>query len=461
MLNNFKLLANSLLSSLKLHYEIANKLNINREELTIYKEITSIVEDIIEKVDSVRENQTTMAINYLRQFYQHFNNFYNNLPYRNREQNIIEQINKNIEIDRHKKIIENSLNNLRSQFEQLKFNLDFFIKLDFFSNNIVVIGANGSGKTSLANILKGHLGNNGIVISAQRILRIPNFNSIPNPSQTLNQLKQSQTQDKTAKSEQSYSILHNEFVIVLQHLLADNIAKEHEYVERARKYGTKGDKIPEPPLTNLEKTFQIWRELIGHRSIRTKDGINIVVETPERGTYPAIQMSDGEKVVLYLVAQVLQAPENGFIVIDEPEMHLHPEAQVVLAVVLSIAVNQGLRVLLTTHSPYILDTFNFLTWAHQIKHRMEETRKVDLKQKFMNLMESPPLTIPQEALLPPSIFSAYFFRSNGVIEDIKKVSYDALEVDINWETFSQVSDLLWHKLTLLGKLRDEVLEKEL
>jgi len=323
MLNNLKQLADSLLSSLKLHYEIANKLDINRKELVIYEEVTSIVENIIKKVSSVGKNQTTIAINYLRQFYQHFNNFYNNLPYRNREQTIIGQINKNIEIDKHKKIIKNSLNNLRSQFEQLKFNLDFFIKLDFFSNNIVVIGANGSGKTSLANILRRYLGNNGIVISAQRILRIPNFNSIPNPSQTLNQLKQSQTQDKTAKSEQSYSILHNEFIIVLQHLLADNIAKEHEYVERARKYGTKGDKIPEPPLTNLEKTFQIWKELIGHRSIRTKDGINIVVETPEGETYPAIQMSDGEKVVLYLVAQILQAPENGFIVIDEPEMHLH------------------------------------------------------------------------------------------------------------------------------------------
>jgi hypothetical protein len=34
-------------------------------------------------------------------------------------------------------------------------------------------------------------------------------------------------------------------------------------------------------------------------------------------------MSDGEKVTLYLIAQILQAPENGFIIVDEPEIYLH------------------------------------------------------------------------------------------------------------------------------------------
>jgi hypothetical protein len=34
-------------------------------------------------------------------------------------------------------------------------------------------------------------------------------------------------------------------------------------------------------------------------------------------------MSDGEKVVLFLIAQVLQAPPSGFVIVDEPEMYLH------------------------------------------------------------------------------------------------------------------------------------------
>ena len=34
-------------------------------------------------------------------------------------------------------------------------------------------------------------------------------------------------------------------------------------------------------------------------------------------------MSDGERVVLYLIAQTLSIPENKTIIIDEPELHLH------------------------------------------------------------------------------------------------------------------------------------------
>ena len=40
-------------------------------------------------------------------------------------------------------------------------------------------------------------------------------------------------------------------------------------------------------------------------------------------SYEAHQMSDGERIILYLVARVMQAPENGLIVIDEPEVFLH------------------------------------------------------------------------------------------------------------------------------------------
>ncbi|WP_302233705.1 AAA family ATPase [uncultured Adlercreutzia sp.] len=35
-------------------------------------------------------------------------------------------------------------------------------------------------------------------------------------------------------------------------------------------------------------------------------------------------MSDGERSVLYLAAQVLCVPENKTLIIDEPEVHLHP-----------------------------------------------------------------------------------------------------------------------------------------
>jgi hypothetical protein len=38
-------------------------------------------------------------------------------------------------------------------------------------------------------------------------------------------------------------------------------------------------------------------------------------------------MSDGERVIFYLIGQCLAAPHNGIIVIDEPELHLHKSVQ--------------------------------------------------------------------------------------------------------------------------------------
>ena len=43
--------------------------------------------------------------------------------------------------------------------------------------------------------------------------------------------------------------------------------------------------------------------------------------------YNASEMSDGERVIFYLVGQALSAPENGIIVVDEPELHLHRSIQ--------------------------------------------------------------------------------------------------------------------------------------
>lgn len=89
------------------------------------------------------------------------------------------------------------------------------------------------------------------------------------------------------------------------------------------KLASKGEQIKSPEKTNLDTTFEIWNSLIEHRNIHCDDGINITAKSDDGRSYPAIQMSDGEKVMLYLIGQVLQAPPNGFIVIDEPEMYLH------------------------------------------------------------------------------------------------------------------------------------------
>ena len=54
------------------------------------------------------------------------------------------------------------------------------------------------------------------------------------------------------------------------------------------------------------------------------------------------------------------AQQGQMLIIDEPESHLSPTNQVLIARLLAFCVNSGLKVLLTTHSDYLIKEFNNL-----------------------------------------------------------------------------------------------------
>ncbi len=84
----------------------------------------------------------------------------------------------------------------------------------------------------------------------------------------------------------------------------------------------------EASLTKLDKLKRAWERILPHREL-VIGGLRI--QTQVRGDaskiYSSSEMSDGERVIFYLIGQCLAAPQNGIIVIDEPELHLHKSVQ--------------------------------------------------------------------------------------------------------------------------------------
>ncbi len=303
------------LNQLYLHRQIAIESEVDKNILELHDKVVVHCNLLKELV-----RNSEISINYINQFQNDINQILKHFPFRNQislqiiQPHLKEQFRKNIEGHR---------NGLEQQLTQLQFNLEFFKKLDFFNNNIVAIGANGSGKTSLSNKLKTYIQNNGVVISAQRILLIPIFETLHNPSKTAKELKTTQLRDKTNKNHNEIGHLQQEFGVVLKNLLADSIASGNAFRLKALEQTKNGEAISHPPTTNLDRTLDIWNSLIEHRVLVCIDGMNINVESKSGSPYPAIQLSDGEKVMLFLIAQVLQSPKSGFIIVDEPEMYLH------------------------------------------------------------------------------------------------------------------------------------------
>ncbi|AKB33383.1 hypothetical protein MSSIH_2693 [Methanosarcina siciliae HI350] len=111
--------------------------------------------------------------------------------------------------------------------------------------------------------------------------------------------------------------------------------------------------------------------------------------------------------------------ENELLVIDEPEMNLHPINQAKFIEFLAMLVNAGVNVLLTTHSPYITNHLENLIKAYDSEQTNIET-SFYLKRR--------------ESLISKESVSVYNF-GNGCIESILGENGD-----IDLESFSKVGE---------------------
>ena len=102
--------------------------------------------------------------------------------------------------------------------------------------------------------------------------------------------------------------------------------KVHDlFVKQCREAEERNISKPCVPITVLDKLQSIWKEVLPQRNLILEDSKFYATfeKSGEPVKYSANQMSDGERAVLYLSAQVLCAPKNKMLIMDEPEIHLH------------------------------------------------------------------------------------------------------------------------------------------
>ncbi|MEF3082088.1 AAA family ATPase [Luteimonas sp. SMYT11W] len=86
-----------------------------------------------------------------------------------------------------------------------------------------------------------------------------------------------------------------------------------------------GVSLPTQPQADaLTILKNLWEKIFPERELLIEDHVVLARQPRAQNTYPASRLSDGERVGFYLIGHALLAPENALIVIDEPELHLHP-----------------------------------------------------------------------------------------------------------------------------------------
>lgn len=177
---------------------------------------------------------------------------------------------------------------------------------------IVLLGANGSGKTRLA----VQLAQSGTAefIPALRNIAIPD--QIPN--WTL-QTATNELQSRTNQRRNSYWELVQDIDALFGKLWSSHAVEAMRVYEHVLQGAPPGE-LPETVLT---KTKELWKVVFPGRTITFTDfTARVTNDYLGAATYTARHMSDGERTGLYLAGRVFDS-QHPLVVVDEPETHFH------------------------------------------------------------------------------------------------------------------------------------------
>ncbi|MGZ3767892.1 MAG: AAA family ATPase, partial [Mucilaginibacter sp.] len=103
------------------------------------------------------------------------------------------------------------------------------------------------------------------------------------------------------------------------------------------------------------------------------------------------------------------AEEGGLLIIDEPELNLHPDNQRRMAALLARLVNAGIKVIVTTHSDYLI---------REINNRIMLNNNISNKAELMKKQG-----LIQDDILKPEQVAAYNLGSSHTINQFKVDQY--------------------------------------
>ena len=290
--------------------------------------------DLIEKLESEKErfqDNLSQIADYEKDLYSRVDNYLSKLiSFINDELN--EKVFSNDVTVRYKTLRDNLLESIYkcfdgdihsydSIFPQVLYNFkviklfSFIAKID---STTVIIGANGAGKTSLINELRKNSIDEMYVLPAQKLLyfvsNTHNRNGITKEKyiQDLKEvnIKYDTIEIQTHQIEDDFSGTFTKLITLW--------VKDFAKVASDNSRGVAGVSI-----ALLDRVEQIWNQIFPEITFYPEPDDRVLEVVRNGDKYSINGLSDGERCVLFYIGNVLLAPENSYIVVDEPETFLN------------------------------------------------------------------------------------------------------------------------------------------
>lgn len=191
----------------------------------------------------------------------------------------------------------------------------FISKVD---STTVIIGANGAGKSSLINELRKNSIDEMYVLPAQKllyfVLNIQERNNVTK-EKYISESKQVDIKIDTIDLYpfQIENSISNTFTKLITLLVKDytNIVTRRSRKEK------------DLPLTLWDRVEYIWNQIFPEIKFELEPDDRVVKVEKNGSKYSINGLSDGERCILFYIGNVLLAPENSYIIVDEPETFLN------------------------------------------------------------------------------------------------------------------------------------------
>ena len=207
---------------------------------------------------------------------------------------------------------ENTKNNIFNLIKLLK-NIKELLKfLTVPEKSIILIGGNGSGKSSLADYLKNNISEKILIFPAYKNLLLGDYGDTFYNSKYIQDIQSSVVAKRTNINYNNggENILKNSIVALINEHLKE-LQKKHE------------ENSNQEPITIFDKFREIYYQIFPELEINIDTDKRIMYPKKNNENYTFNLMSEGEKVVVLYIIEVLLAKESSHIIIDEPESHLN------------------------------------------------------------------------------------------------------------------------------------------
>lgn len=186
---------------------------------------------------------------------------------------------------------------------------------------------------------------------------------------------------------------------------------------------------------DVETACSLIREILRADYINDKDGEKLFYD--KEHWVKLMFGSSGQQEIVWAINSIFLAilkNEKTFLVFEEPESHLFPDSQVTIAELVALMINSSKsRVIITTHSPYMLTAANLLIYSGEEESKSNQEDAV----------------VKKELRLQSGTVGAYFLsRKTGCLENIigeQKGLIDALAIDGISDSINERMDKIFEK----------------